>query len=198
MGHTPGTRDIKLLANLPNLITVARILLTPVLVIFLINGRITAALVVFVIAGLSDGLDGFIARMMRNKTRFGEITDPLADKLLLDTTYVTLAVGGRVPAWLAVIVLSRDFLIITGIALLTFFDRPVTIKPLFSSKVTTFFQISTIAVILSADLFTMSTRLMDAAILATAGLTIISGGQYLVMGFRMLAAENGGGGDSGE
>jgi len=195
MRHTPETRNRKPLANLPNLITVARILLTPVLVIFLINGRITAALVVFVIAGLSDGLDGFIARMMRNKTRFGEITDPLADKLLLDTTYVTLAIGGRVPAWLAVVVLSRDFLIITGIALLTFFDRPVTIKPLLSSKVTTFFQISTIVVILSADFFTLSTMLMDAAILATAGLTMISGGQYLVMGFRMLAAENGGGGD---
>ena len=185
----------KLTANLPNLITVARIVLTPVLVIFLINGHTLAALTVFVIAGLSDGLDGLLARMTRHKTRFGEIADPLADKLLLDTTYVTLAVGGRIPAWLAVVVLSRDFLIITGILLLTFFNKPVTIRPLVSSKITTFLQISTVILVLGADFIHPAAALTAAALAATAAFTVFSGGRYLVIGFTMLAAENGGGGE---
>jgi len=181
-----------ILANLPNLITVGRIILTPVLVIFLISGRTTAALVVFLAAGISDGLDGFIARLMRNKTRFGEIADPLADKLLLDTTYVTLAVYSILPAWLAVVVLSRDLVIIIGIAVLAIFDRPVEIKPLVSSKITTFLQISTIVIFLGNDIFTFSNVTKHWFIVLTAAFTLISWAQYTGIGFKILARLNGG------
>ncbi len=180
-----------LLANLPNLITVGRIILTPVLVIFLINGRTTAALIVFLVAGISDGIDGFIARLMSNKTRFGEITDPLADKLLLGSTYVTLAVKGLLPSWLAVVVLSRDLIIVIGIAVLAIFDRPVAIKPLITSKVTTFLQISTIVIFLGGDFFTLSAAISHGVIIATASLTIISGAQYMAQGFKILGEVNG-------
>ncbi len=182
---------ISLLANLPNLITISRIVLTPVLVIFLINGRMTAALIVFLISGISDGLDGFIARLMRNKTRFGEITDPLADKLLLDTTYVTLAVNALLPSWLAVVVLSRDLVIVIGIAVLAIFDRPVSIKPLVTSKITTFLQITTIVIFLGEDFFSTPAGFKHGFIIITAAMTIISGAQYMSRGFRILADLNG-------
>ncbi|RLA89883.1 MAG: CDP-diacylglycerol--glycerol-3-phosphate 3-phosphatidyltransferase, partial [Deltaproteobacteria bacterium] len=98
--------------TIPNFLTILRILLTPVLVILLLEGRLSEALFVFIIAGVTDALDGLIARLYKQKTRLGAFLDPLADKLLLVTTYVILAVQGLVPSWLTVIVLSRDVLIV--------------------------------------------------------------------------------------
>ncbi|MGC9022478.1 MAG: CDP-alcohol phosphatidyltransferase family protein, partial [Dissulfurimicrobium sp.] len=88
--------------NIPNLFTLIRIVLIPILIIFLINGRFFEALIVFSLAGVTDALDGLIARMLRQKTKIGAILDPIADKLLLTSSYVTLAVVGRLPNWLAI------------------------------------------------------------------------------------------------
>ncbi len=102
--------------TIPNFLTILRVLLTPVLVILLLEERLSEALFVFIIAGVTDGLDGLIARLYKQKSRLGAFLDPLADKILLVTTYVILAVQGLVPSWLTVIVLSRDVLIVLRIS----------------------------------------------------------------------------------
>ncbi|MDP2798605.1 MAG: CDP-alcohol phosphatidyltransferase family protein, partial [Deltaproteobacteria bacterium] len=104
--------------NLPNLITVIRILLTPVLIILLLNSTFNKALAVFALAGLSDGLDGLRARYLRQKTTLGAYLDPIADKLLLSATFITFATLEFVPSWLTVIIVSRDVIIVLGIAML--------------------------------------------------------------------------------
>ncbi|MDH3360147.1 MAG: CDP-alcohol phosphatidyltransferase family protein, partial [Desulfobulbaceae bacterium] len=93
--------------NVANAITVLRILLIPLLVIFLIEGNDGYAFLVFIAAGVSDGLDGFVAKVFKQKTLVGAYLDPIADKLLLNTAFITMAVLDVLPAWLAVVVVSR-------------------------------------------------------------------------------------------
>ena len=101
--------------NIPNFITLIRILLVPLLVIFLIEGKTSYAFLTFIAAGASDGLDGFLARVLKQKTALGAFVDPIADKLLLTASYITMAVLGMLPEWLSVLVVSRDVIILTGI-----------------------------------------------------------------------------------
>ncbi|MGD8687884.1 MAG: CDP-alcohol phosphatidyltransferase family protein, partial [Syntrophobacterales bacterium] len=119
--------------TIPNFLTILRVLLTPVLVILLLEERLSEALFVFIIAGVTDGLDGLIARLYKQKSRLGAFLDPLADKLLLVTTYVLLAFQNLVPSWLTVIVLSRDILIVLGVFVLFMQDLPFEIKPTLAS-----------------------------------------------------------------
>jgi len=129
--------------TIPNLLTILRVLLTPLLVIFLLENRLIEALIVFAVAGITDALDGLIARLYKQKTRLGAFLDPLADKLLLATTYVLLAFQNLVPSWLTVIVLSRDVLIVLGVFVLFMQDLPFEIRPSLASKLTTCAQIVT-------------------------------------------------------
>ncbi len=98
-----------------------RIFLVPVLVIFLIQGSFLNAFIVFIVAGITDALDGFLARILNQKTVLGAYLDPLADKALLISTFVTLSILGIIPAWLTVIVVSRDFVILLGVSVLFFY-----------------------------------------------------------------------------
>ena len=123
--------------NLPNILTLIRILLIPLFIIFLISKSFQGALIIFVIAGITDALDGFIARIWHQHTDLGSYLDPIADKLLLASAFITLAILGIVPYWLTVIVMSRDILIATGFWVLTMTDHEPTIKPRYTSKVTT-------------------------------------------------------------
>ena len=106
--------------NVPNILTVLRILITPIFVILLLRDLHGLALLVFVLAGVSDGLDGLIARMFNQRSDLGAVLDPIADKLLLSAAYVSLGVLRDIPGWLVVVVISRDVLIVTGIAVLHF------------------------------------------------------------------------------
>ncbi len=103
--------------NLPNLITIARILMVPLTVWLIITGRHELAFFVFILAGISDGVDGFIAKRFDMRTTLGAYLDPLADKLLLMSIYVTLGILDQLPAWLAILVVSRDLLIVGGVVL---------------------------------------------------------------------------------
>ncbi len=172
--------------NIPNFITIIRILLIPVLAIFLLEGRLLAAFWVFVAAGVSDGLDGFLARALRQKTDFGAFLDPIADKLLLITSFVTLAVLGILPKWLAVLVVSRDILIVGGIGVLMLYERPIDIKPAFVSKITTFLQLLTVVLHLGQEYAAPLFALRHYLILLTASFTILSGAHYLIRGFAIL------------
>ena len=172
--------------TIPNLLTILRVLLTPVLVIFLLQDRLIAALVVFIVAGITDGLDGLIARLYRQKSRLGAFLDPLADKLLLATTYVLLAVKNLVPSWLTVIVLSRDVLILLGIFVLFMQDLPFEIRPTIASKLTTCSQILTAVVTMASAIATPHPLLKSSLFQITAGFTIISWAQYMVKGIRLM------------
>ncbi len=177
--------------NLPNLLTLLRIILTPVLVIMLIRHNYMVALLIFTAAGVSDALDGAIARLMKQKTRIGAILDPVADKLLLASSYVTLAVMGSLPEWLAVIVISRDVIIVFGVLILFLFQGGVDIKPTILSKCTTLVQLFTIFLVLVNMAAGWDGRILDFAFEAAGMFTIVSGFHYMFKGIVFLGRENG-------
>ena len=180
--------------NIPNLLTLLRILLTPLLVIFLIDKRYELAFLVFVAAGVTDGLDGFIARIMRQKTRIGAILDPIADKALLASSYITMAVTGIIPDWLAVIVISRDIIIVFGVMVLLLFHSGVEICPSIISKLTTLFQLLTVFCVLGGMVMKITCHpVVTSLYIATAVLTVASGLHYIYKGVKMLGTENNGG-----
>ena len=178
--------------NLPNFITLIRIVLVPVMLYFLIEGKDLLALLIFIIAAASDGLDGFIARAFRQKTRLGAFLDPIADKILLTTAFIVLAVQGSAPNWLAIMVASRDFLIMTGIGILAWDNDFPSIKPTLDGKATTFFQIATIGFLLAHQYTVDYQWLYFPLITCTGVLTAISGTRYIIIGFRLLEENSNG------
>ncbi len=173
--------------NLPNALTLIRILLIPLFVILLISKSFRGALITFVIAGITDALDGFLARIWHQRTDLGSYLDPLADKLLLASAFITLAILSIVPYWLTVIVISRDILIAAGFWVLTMTDHKPTIKPRYTSKVTTVFQILTIIWALLSVLHLGFGSLFPILIRLTAFFTILSGIHYIYIGNTLLA-----------
>jgi len=176
--------------NIPNFITIIRLLLVPILVIFLMDGSTRLALLTFVTAGLGDALDGFLARLLNQKTSFGAYLDPIADKLLLVTSCVTLAILGQLPAWVAVIVVSRDVLILIGISVLLLTDQSPKIEPPIIGKITTFFQIIMVTVFLGKEYLGDFWHLRFYVIYVTIFFTILSALQYIIMGVNMLGGSN--------
>ena len=176
----------KLTINIPNILTVLRILVTPLFVIFLIRNQHGYALLVFVFAGVSDGLDGLIARWLNQRSDLGAVLDPIADKLLLTAAYITLGILKDIPGWLAVLVISRDVLIVTGIAVLTFADIHFDIRPSLVSKWTTVFQILLIGVSLLDLDFSGAQTLQAVLGWVTAGMTVLSGLHYTYLGLNIL------------
>ena len=172
--------------NIPNILTVIRILLTPLFVIFLLKNLFHFALLVFTIAAISDGLDGLLARYFNQYSVLGAYLDPIADKLLLASAFVSLAVLKIIPPWLAVIVLSRDILIITGIAVFSLMDIPIEINPSLVSKWTTVAQFLTILLTLldpGIPGIQITKRLL---FWITASLTTASGLHYVYFGLNVL------------
>jgi cardiolipin synthase len=185
--NQPGRPRLpKLTVNIPNILTVLRILVTPVFVICLIRGLHGYALLIFVLAGVSDGLDGLVARMLNQRSELGAVLDPIADKLLLTAAYISLGILKVIPGWLAVIVISRDVLILTGIAVLTFADIPFAIRPSLISKWTTTFQILMIAVTLLSFYYNEAEIAKPALIWVTAAMTVLSGLHYTYIGLHIL------------
>ena len=174
--------------NIPNFLSLLRIILVPVFVIFLIQSEHDKALVTFTVAGLTDALDGTLARLLKCQTTLGAYLDPIADKLLLVTSFITLAIFGLIPGWLAVIVISRDFIIFLGIAILTLMSITYEIKPAMVSKITTALQVATIFLALLYKTFThdFSYYWIVGLCWATAFFTVISGLVYIVRGVRIL------------
>ncbi|MGH7255769.1 MAG: CDP-alcohol phosphatidyltransferase family protein, partial [Nitrospirales bacterium] len=127
--------------NLPNSLTVLRILLIPVFISFLVYEQYEYALVVLLVAGLTDGLDGTIARVANQRTRLGAYLDPLADKLLLTSGFITLATLHLVPLWVAILVVSRDLILMAGTLLAKLTESRVDISPTMLGKGTTLFQL---------------------------------------------------------
>jgi cardiolipin synthase len=174
--------------NIPNLITLLRIILVPVVVILLIQGFFLKALIVFIVAGLSDALDGFLARVLNQQTALGAYLDPIADKALLASTFVTLSVLHVIPGWLTVIVISRDFIILLGISVLSIMSFPVEIRPLFISKITTALQLTTVLLALFDRCLPAGVHPMwlNTLYWVTALFTIVSGLYYMSRGLKLI------------
>ncbi len=177
--------------NIPNILTTIRILLAPLFVILLLKDQFSFALLVFAIAGISDGLDGLLARYFDQRTVLGAYLDPIADKLLLTTAFVSLAVLKIIPGWLTVIVISRDILIVLGIAIFTIADINIEIRPSIISKFTTVAQLTTIFLTLLNPEISGALIIKYSLFWITAGLTIMSGLHYTYIGLNILQLASG-------
>ena len=133
-----------------NLVTMLRVALVPVIVYLLIEGFYPAAFAVFLLAGLSDAVDGAIARFFDQRSRLGVVLDPLADKLMLVCVFVVLGLLDAVPVWLVLAVVSRDVVIVAGVGVAQLVGRPMPVRPLMVSKINTAAQIALAALVMLA------------------------------------------------
>jgi cardiolipin synthase len=180
--------------NLANSITLGRIALIPVFGYLWWRGQHGAALVVFVVAAVSDLADGFVARVLDQKTRLGQILDPAADKLMLLTSFLVAAHTRAVPVWLAVLVIGRDLVLATGGALFAFVLRgryePEKWKPSRLGKYAAFSQVLTIGLALLQRVTEREELrpFVGTLVILCATLTAIAGIQYLAFGLRALSS----------
>jgi cardiolipin synthase (CMP-forming) len=174
--------------NVPNFLTLARLCVVPIVVVMITSHAWISAFSLFVIAGITDAVDGFVARQFNQRTELGAYLDPLADKALLVSIYVTLAVVNVIPIWLAVVVVARDIMIVGAIMLSWVLDNPMTIEPLKISKANTFVQIAFAAIMLGTLAFEMSNPLLrDSMSFVVALLTISSMGAYLSIWLKHMS-----------
>lgn len=174
--------------TLPNFITIARFIMVPLIILALIDGQMIAAFVLFLVAGVSDGLDGFIARRFNQRSEFGAWLDPIADKFLLVSVFIMLGWIEALPVWLVIFAVSRDGLIVGAVLLSSLMGNPVEMRPLMVSKANTMFQILLLILVL-ADLAGIARLdgVIGWMIYAVAGLTIASASAYLVAWLRHMA-----------
>ncbi|MCX5885181.1 MAG: CDP-alcohol phosphatidyltransferase family protein [Proteobacteria bacterium] len=175
--------------NLPNFLSLIRILFIPLLVILLIYEYYDLSLIVLVLSAISDALDGFIARFFHQKTTLGAYLDPIADKLLLVTSYITLSILNIIPDWLTIIVISRDVIISLGVLILLINAYPLEIKPSGISKLTTLFQLLTLFLSLSYNHLGLKLTYLQIQYAITATLTIASGLHYLYRGIKIINSD---------
>lgn len=184
------------LINIANGLTAARVLLLPLFAYLLISGRFRPALLVFALCGASDALDGLLARWLRMRTIVGFYLDPIADKLLLATSFVVLAIVHVVPDWLAVLVISRDVFILVGSVLILLLIGADGLRVTTLSKANTMVQIGTVLYFLAVRAFPglpenavpgMDDAAHRAVVMACAATTALSGLQYLVFGIARLS-----------
>lgn len=167
-------------ADIPNIISVLRIGLVLPVVAALAHGEFVLALLLYTIAGVSDGIDGYIAKRFRCTSRLGSILDPLADKLLLVSTYVTLAWLELLPLWLVAAVVARDLLILAGAASYHLLIGEYEMAPTLVSKLNTFAQIVLgLAVVFSAGVYALPPALIDWLIWLVLATTLVSGADYV-------------------
>ncbi len=184
------------LINIANGLTAVRVLLVPVVAFLLISGRFRPALLVFAICGITDGLDGLLARWLRQRTVVGFYLDPIADKLLVATSFIVLAIVKVIPDWLTVAVISRDVFILVGSILILLLIGSEGIQVTALSKANTAMQLLTVLYFLSVRAFPgvldrlapgLETSATQAVVVLCAATTLLSGVQYLVAGIARLS-----------
>ena len=171
--------------NIPNIITLLRIAVTPFAVWLIIEGYLMWAFWVFVAAGISDALDGFIAKRFNMETELGKYLDPIADKALLVSVFVTLGIEGYLPNWLVILVVFRDLFIVGGALLFETMTHSLTMQPLMVSKVNTVLQIVLAAAVMANAGYGIELDgALDGLVILTAMATILSGLAYAVVWVR--------------
>jgi cardiolipin synthase len=173
--------------SIPNLITLGRILLVPVVVWAIASGAMWIAFVLFLAAGVSDAVDGYLAKRFRMTTIIGAYLDPLADKALIVSIYLTLGINGLIPGWLVILVVSRDIMIVGAVMLSWLVGMPLKVKPLLVSKLNTVAQIAFACVVLGTlgfgyEMPTLSLVLMG----LVAALTLLSVAAYVAEWVRHI------------
>lgn len=188
-----AAKDSIIVAAVPNLISLARLLAVPFVVWLILVDRHGVAFWVFVVAGISDAVDGFLARQLGVRSVLGGFLDPLADKALLMSVYITLGYRGQIEAWLVILVVFRDMLIIGGAILYQTMTQALKMQPLFISKVNTTLQI-TLAALLLAKLglgVEDDYGAVKTLVLVVAASTLLSGAAYVaIWGWRAFRIEN--------
>ncbi len=179
-----------------NQLTLLRMLLIPAFVILVVYGRPGWALATFVVAGITDGLDGLIARRAGQQTSLGAWLDPMADKLLLVTTFVVLTVPGtdlvnRFPVWLTVLVITRDVVIVTTVAIVTAAMGVRTFQPSVYGKVATGVYVVTCVVVMWFNFLGRHSVLVDVGIWAALAITLVSGFHYIWHAAQIINAPHG-------
>jgi len=175
--------------SIPNLITLARILAVPVILWAITSGEIQIAFVLFLVAGLSDLVDGFLAKRFGMATELGAYLDPLADKAMIVSIYVALGIIEAIPRWLVILVVSRDIMIVGAVILSWLVDKPVKLKPLTVSKLNTVVQIMLATAVLAALAFRWEIPLVVNTLIAlVAALTLLSIAFYVAEWVRHMNA----------
>ena len=175
--------------NIPNSLTMLRIVIIPVFVTTLIYGRYRYALYLFIAAGLTDMLDGLFARLADQKTPLGTFLDPLADKFLLVTSFILFAIYGWIPKWLAIAVISRDLIVVIGWFLLFMITHSARVEPVMTGKIAIALELVVLAyILLSINNSSLFPPLPKAVFLLTAAVTSVSGLHYIYRGFKLTHA----------
>ena len=165
--------------NIPNIITMLRIAAVPLTVWLIMQDLLLYAFWVFVMAGISDALDGFIAKRFDMETELGKYLDPLADKALLVSIYISLGLEGYVASWFVILVVFRDIAIVVGAVLLETLTRSLTMQPLMVSKVNTVMQIILAAAVMANAGYDLTLNgSLDILMILTAVTTVVSGFAY--------------------
>ena len=173
--------------GLPNWLTILRILLIPVFVTLLVYRRAGLALLVFCLASLTDLLDGYIARSQGRQTRLGAFLDPMADKLLLTSGFVTLTWLKVIPFWITAVVVSRDVVLSIGVLVIHVAGGTVHPAPTWIGKMSTVFQMLTVLAAMASVYFQLVPVFVTKLLAwVTAGFTITSGLQYIIRGLKQL------------
>jgi len=174
---------------LPNAISLMRIVLVVPILMYIVDGRYGLALILFFVAGFSDGIDGFLAKRFDWHTRIGALLDPIADKLLVGGTFITLVFTGLIPVWLAVLVIFRDVVIVGGATAYNFLVRPVEGEPTRISKLNTALQLLFVVFTLSQAGFGWPDQIAVTVIGAGVLVTVVISGIDYVWSWARLAGE---------
>lgn len=184
-GPETGKRRV----SIPNIITLGRILLVPIIIWAIASNQMEIAFAIFVIAGVSDAVDGFLAKRFNMSSELGALLDPLADKALLVSIYVALGIWGAVPRWLVILVVSRDIMIVGAVIVSWVFGRPIPMKPLMVSKLNTVAQVAFAALVLASLAFGFRSSPYEIILMAAVAiLTLLSVSLYLVEWVRHMGA----------
>ena len=173
--------------SIPNLITLGRILLVPVVVWAIVSGEMRGAFLLFLLAGISDGVDGFLAKRFQMKSELGAYLDPLADKALIVSIYISLGIAKALPIFLVILVVSRDIMIVSAFMLTLLIGKPMPVRPLMVSKANTAAQILLAVLVLAENAFNFDAALEANILMAlVAVLTLLSIAFYLAEWVRHM------------
>jgi cardiolipin synthase len=174
--------------SIPNIITLGRIMLVPIIVWAIVSSQMEVAFGVFLIAGISDAVDGFLAKRFNMASELGALLDPLADKTLLVSIYMSLGIWGAIPRWIVILVVSRDIMIVAAVIVSWLFDKPVAMKPLMVSKLNTVAQVAFAALVLAALAFGFKPEPYDIILMGLVTVfTLTSVSLYLVEWLRHMS-----------
>ena len=175
--------------NVPNILTLARIIITPVIVYAILSGEALTALILMIVAGITDMLDGAIARYYNQRTTVGAYLDPLADKLMLISMFVTLFIVGEVPLFLFLAVIFRDVIIVVGAMAYEMVTHSLKMEPSMVSKVTTFMQIVYVVTLLLHMAYPLADIWIEMVVWSTFVVTCVSGLHYMLVWTRKAVRE---------